>query len=366
MKEQFKKIKPYKLASHKIWSISAHEREEVLKLDWNEATVPPSPLVTEKIKELLQEDVFNYYPATYNEKLLTELANYSMLPVENIQYFASSDSLHEYIAQMFINDRDKVIIVWPSYDNFRVTAEINGASIDYFRFSDDFNFDINGFIDKVKQVNPVLVYICNPNNPTGYLHSKDSIELFLKSFPDTMFLIDEAYGEFAGYSCKDLVLKYENIIISKTMSKAFALANFRFGYMISSEQNIKNINTIRNAKNISSVSQTAVLAALQDIDYVRKYVCEVNKAKYEFVEEISGLALFKTYNGYGNFVMLKFDSNEVKIRVIDLLERHNIYVRNLEQDESVKKCIRITIGTRIQMKRVAEVLRQINNDMVGV
>lgn len=366
MKEQFRKIKPYKLASHKIWSIPANEREDVLKLDWNEATIPPSPLVTEKIKELLEENVFNYYPATYNEVLLAELANYAGLPIENIQYFASSDSLHEYIAQMFINDGDKVVIVWPSYDNFRVTAEINGANIEYYRFSDDFRFDIKGFIDKIKETDPELVYMCNPNNPTGYLHTQDNIELLLKSFPDTMFLIDEAYGEFAGYSCKELVLNYENIIISKTMSKAFALANFRFGYMISSTQNVRNISTIRNAKNISSVSQKAVLAALQDVDYVMEYVKEVNSAKNDFLEAISGLAFFKVYSGYGNFVMLKFNSYENKIQVINMLEKHNIYVRNLEQDESVKNCIRITIGTRVQMKRVAEVLRQIKNSMEGV
>ena len=97
-------LKPYKLASHKIWAVSPDKRAEILKLDWNEATVPPSPKVRERIVELMTEtDFFNLYPSTKNERLLSLLSNYTGLPEENLQYFASSDSLHEYICKVFIS-----------------------------------------------------------------------------------------------------------------------------------------------------------------------------------------------------------------------------------------------------------------------
>ena len=96
-------LKPYKLASHAIWTVSPSERDKVLKLDWNEATLPPSPLVKQRITELLEEpDFFHLYPMTHNDVLLHRLAEYVGISEDNVQYFASSDALHEYICKVYI------------------------------------------------------------------------------------------------------------------------------------------------------------------------------------------------------------------------------------------------------------------------
>ena len=358
MKQQFKNIKPYKVASHRIWDLTAEEKKEMLKLDWNEATIPPSPMVGEALRQLVKKgDFYNLYPKTINGELMHALSEYVKLPTENIQYFASSDSLHEYIAQMYINDGDKVTIVWPSYDNFRLTAEINGAEIDFYRFNRDFTFDENDFMQHLEREKPVIVYICNPNNPTGYLWNVEYIERVVSSFPEIMFIIDEAYSEFTRVSAKDLVLSYENIIISRTMSKAFALANFRFGYMLSSEQNVANVNTIRNPKNITTFSQVAAIAALHDLEYMNQYVDEVNLSKEEFAQSLSEIEEFKIYARNGNFILIILQDNETKQNLIRYLDENNIMVRDLSQDESVKNAIRITIGTRSQMQRVARIMK---------
>ena len=97
-------LKPYKLASHKIWSVEPEERPEILKLDWNEASIPPSPKVRERIHKILDEPCFfNLYPTTYNDELVSLLSDYVGLPKENVQYFGSSDALHEYICKVFIS-----------------------------------------------------------------------------------------------------------------------------------------------------------------------------------------------------------------------------------------------------------------------
>ena len=260
-------LKPYKLASHKIWSVAPEQRVEVLKLDWNESTIAPSPLVTERVHILLnQPSFFNLYPATYNEELLKLLAKYVELPTENIQYFGSSDVLHEYICKAFISVGDPVMILGPSYDNFRLTCQANGADVFFSNYNDDFTFYASAFEDDIQQKEPAVVYICNPNNPTGNVHSKDYIEHLLQEYPDTLFLIDEAYWEFSGITVKDLVLKYDNILISRTMSKAFGLANIRVGYLIASKENVQFINKIRNPKNVSTIAQVAACAALEDTD----------------------------------------------------------------------------------------------------
>ena len=351
---------PYKVASHKIWTVKSEDRENILKLDWNEATIPPSPEVLTHMKELISESNFyNLYPATSNDKLLGLLSQYTELPKENIQYFASSDSLHEYIAKLYITVGDPVLLLGPTYDNFRLTAEVCGADIYYYNISDSFEFDANAFISRIDEIDPSLVYICNPNNPTGTQHSISFIKFLLDKYPQILFLIDEAYSEFSGISSKELVHDYENLLISRTMSKAFALANFRFGYLIASKNNISYISSIRNPKNITTFAQEAVIGALSDIPYMLEYVKEVNLAKKQFCQALSLLSDFLiTVPGNGNFILIELRQNEDKQKLITYLNTHDIYVRDVSQTPHLRDfCLRITIGTRKQMKYVAEIIK---------
>lgn len=353
-------FRPYKLASHRIWTANVEERERILKLDWNEATVQPSPLVGERLKKLVNDGSFyNLYPSTYNEKLLELLSEYVGLPKENIQYFASSDSLHEYIAKLYITVGDPVLLLGPTYDNFRLTAEVCGADIYFCNIDDSFQFNEKVFISRIEEIEPSMVYICNPNNPTGTLHSIDFIKSLLDRFPQVLFLIDEAYVEFSGISVKELVLEYENVLISRTMSKAFALANFRFGYLIASKDNIEYISSIRNPKNITTFAQEAAVGALSDIPYMRAYVEEVRLAAREFAEEMSKLSdHLRCINGAGNFVLLCLNEAQDKPRIIAYLLAQDIYVRDLSQtDYFQSNCFRVTIGTRMQMERVVSAIK---------
>ncbi len=352
---------PYKVASHKIWQVDPGSRDDILKLDWNEATIPPTPLVEKRIRELVDEGGFyNLYPATYNETLIKKIADYVELPEENVQYFASSDSLHEYIAKLYITVGDPVLILGPSYDNFRLTAEVCGADIYFYNIGDDFKLDREGFIEEIKEKEPSLVYICNPNNPTGNCLDVAFIERLISEFKQTLFLIDEAYMEFADCSSKELVLKYENILISRTMSKAFALANFRFGYLMASKNNIDYISSIKNPKNITTFTQVAAIAVLDDVDYMRNYVKEVKKAMAMFEKELSNYPDRLSFNhGEANFLLVKCKEKGDKEKIISYLEDNNIFVRNVSQTEMLRDyCFRITIGTTEQMQRVANVIKE--------
>lgn len=351
-------LKPYRLASHKVWTVSPEERQEILKLDWNEASVSPSPKVRERIERILSEPCFfNLYPTTYNEELHNLLSDYVGLPKENIQYFASSDALHEYICKVFISVGDPVMILGPSYDNFRLTCQANGADVFFTYYDDNFTFDAIRFEADINKIEPAVVYICNPNNPTGNVHQLLYIEHLLKEFPDTLFLLDEAYYEFSGITCKDLVVKYDNILISRTMSKAFALANFRVGYLIASKENVQFVNRIRNPKNLTTFAQEAACGALSDVQYMWNYVNEVHKAMEQFAGAmLKHASHFKTVPSYGNFMMLHFIDYDSKKALLDYLAKNNIFVRDTTQADCIKNCFRITMGTCEQMKRVTDVI----------
>ena len=353
-------LKPYKLASHKIWSVEPKQRQSILKLDWNEATVPPSPRVRQRVLELLDDpDFFHLYPTTKNEKLSALLSEYTGLPEENIQYFASSDILHEYICKVFISVGDPVMILGPSYDNFRLTCQANGAEVFFSILNEDFSFDPVRFEEDIRTKEPAVVYICNPNNPTGTQHSVSYIEHLLNVFPDTLFLVDEAYFEFSGITSKDLVLKYDNILISRTMSKAFALANFRVGYLLASKDNVQFVNRIRNPKNLTTFGQEAAIAALSDLPYMWNYVDEVHKGMEYFMKESEGFKdKYQVCPSYGNFMLVKFPSNQEKMSLFNFLAENNIFVRDTTQHPIVCNCFRITIGTVEQMRTVMDVIKR--------
>ena len=141
------------------------------------------------------------------------------------------------------------------------------------------------------------------------------------------------------------------------MSKAFALANFRVGYLLASKDNIQFINKIRNPKNLSTIAQTAAIAALEDNQYMWNYVEQVLKGKQYFVAEMGKIApKVKLYPGNGNFCMMQFPSIDEKKKLIAFLSDNNIFVRELMQGPIVERCFRITIGTPDQMKVVIDVI----------
>ena len=356
-----KDLTPYKLASHQIWEASNSKRKKILKLDWNEATIPPSPKVYDRIKAIIEnQDIYRLYPKTNNLELLEKLSNYSFLPTQNIQYFSSSDSLHEYIVRAYLSVNDDVLIVGPTYDNFRLSCESQGAKVNFFNYEKDFSLNKFGLENEIKSLIPKMVYICSPNNPTGNLIDKDFLIKIINNFKDTIFLIDEAYFEFSNVTISDHVLKFENLLVSRTFSKAFALANFRIGYLLSSKFNIEQISKIRNAKNVPTITQEAAIAALSDLDYTKKFVLEVNEAKKWFINELNGFYFVeKVFESQANFVLIRFSSVDFKNKIFKLLSNNEIYVRNLTHNNLLQDTLRITIGTMQQMIQVNNVLKTV-------
>ena len=148
--------------------------------------------------------------------------------------------------------------------------------------------------------------------------------------------------------------------MTRTLSKAFGLANIRFGYLIASEENIQAISRIRNPKNITTFTQAAAIAALKDADYMRAYAEEVCRARTLFVNEMNSEPLnryFKAFPSHGNFVLVRCDSIETKAAILLWFESRDIYVRNVSQSESLKNCIRVSIGTQEQIEKVIEAAR---------
>lgn len=352
VKKSVNLITPYKVVPQEAW-----EHPDIsLKLDWNEATIPVSEHVKDALIRAINTENLNWYPNIANTELKNKIASYVGTAPENIMYFASSDSAHEYIARTYLEAADRVLVVGPTYDNFRVTCQSESYDIRYYWLDEHLDADMDALAGTIKKIRPKLVYMCSPNNPTGTEYSYEEIRCLIEEYPAVLFLIDEAYIEFSELpSKKDLILDHENVILSRTFSKAFGLAGFRFGYVISHPDNLDNIGRIRNPKSITTLTQIAVKAALDNVQYMYEYVGQVKESKQYFIKQLDCMGIpYKA--GGGNFTLAKIYRPK---SYIDFLRIHRIYVRDYTHISNLHgyDC-RITIGTKVQMERVADMTRQ--------
>jgi histidinol-phosphate aminotransferase len=350
-----KRMKPYKIVSHETWK-NRHS-DPVFKLDWNENFAKPSPLVYARLAEALNKFPLNWYPDTNNKALLQKLSEYNGLNKDCITYMGGSDVCIENILDTYLRAGDKMIVVYPTYDQVRAYAEIRGIRVDYF-FIKDFRFlDIEQLVDFIRDRSDKLrcLYLCNPNNPTGHLTDKSKIQKLLDEFQHILFIVDEAYYEFSGVSVKDLIDR-ENLIITRSFSKAFALASLRIGYIISSPKNISWINNVRNPKNINMLSQVAAIAALEDLDYLDKTVISINWAKrtlYRFFKD-NGIHF---YPSEANFILFKSHSPKILLK---RLKDQSIYLRDFSHLKYLENHMRLTIPTK---DGVEDLLKALNKNL---
>jgi histidinol-phosphate aminotransferase len=349
------KLKPYVLSSHKAWQID--ESLSVLKLDWNEATIGPSPLVLERLKSAINSDRLNWYPDINNKRLIEKIANYSSVKSEEVQYFASSDAIHEHIIRAFVDPLDLVLIISPTYDNFRAVADLGGARIEHFYLDDKFLLNYDNLQELISRSSPKMVYLVNPNNPTGTFEPIEEIEKLALKNSNVLFVIDEAYYEFVGKSIAVFSTSVTNIVVTRTFSKAFALASFRIGYVISNELNILTLNKIRNPKNISLMAQVAATAALDSLDYTKDYISEIEKSRLFFTKELERFDFLSYYSSFANFVFVRVHTMELKEQLMFSLESNLIFIRDYGHVDLVNNYVRFTLGTVDQMKRVVEQLK---------
>ncbi len=347
MNSVLKNFKSYPLTKLKAWD----DIQNSIKLDWNESDETIPDFILKKSIEELSNYNLNWYPPIINEELEKAISQYVKLDTKYIRYAASSDVIHEYLCLALLNPGDTVLILNPTYDNFRKTAELNRARISYFDLDDNFNLDQNLFLSEIKRQNPQVVYLVNPNNPTGAVISNNFINELLIQFPEVYFILDEAYFEFYGVTSAELVIKYQNIIITRSLSKAFGAASIRFGYLISSEKITLNIDKVINPKNVPLFTQILAKNILENSEYIHYRISLINENKSRLMK-IFDLKNIKYLNSQANFLFIKCDSEEQKLNIISQLEAQKIYVRNYSHLSSTSLYFRITIGSSEKFKNV--------------
>lgn len=348
-------IEPYSLVSSKAWDHVGDR--SVYKGDWNESLIEPTPLVRERLREYITScQNLQWYPPIQNFPLIQKIADYCAIDSSSVMISNGSDSVLDYLAKAFIGKGDEVVLCDPTYDNFRISIEVNGGSIVKVQFDDLFSFSTEAMI-AAKTEKTKVVYLVSPSNPMGWTVSEKELRQLLDSFSEQLVIVDEAYGEFLGETYAPLIREYPNLVIVKTFSKAFGLAGFRIGYLVASKEINDQLGKIKNHKEVSTFAQIAAEACLDDLAYMKRYVEAVNLSKEmikKYLEENPSEFSIKE----GNFFLLRTKNvNDF----ISAAEESGVYVRNMNSKHGLEGYVRISIGDQQATRKMLTCLATLND-----
>ena len=298
----------------------------------------------------------NRYPdpaCTLVRRLLEEKL---ALPFSRTVVGNGSDELIDLIIRIFSESgRDSIMIESPTYGAYSVFAASNNVGVIDAPLKPDLTLDIAAMKSAISEKKPKVTFICSPNNPTGKVYSLDDIEEIL-AVNDGITVVDEAYADFAEdfRSAVTLIDRYPKLCVLRTLSKAWGIAGARVGILISTEYIRELVMKVKSPYNVSILSQRAAIDTLKDSDKVkeiRDYVVKERNTLAKRLEEYSFVK--EVINGDANFLLMRVDDAD---RLYRYLSESGIIVRNRTHERYLAGCLRVTIGSKNEMKRLLEVL----------
>jgi histidinol-phosphate aminotransferase len=323
-----------------------------IKLNTNENPYPPSPKVREAILAELGDDAVSLrtYPSASSEKLRQAAAElYGFDPSWVIMANGSDEVLNNLI-RACAGEGEEIGYVHPSYSYYATLAEIQGAKVRTFALTDDLRI-----ADFPEQYSGKLFFLTTPNSPLGFAFPLEYVEE-LATRCDGLLVVDEAYADFADANALDLVRRYPNVVITRTLSKSYALAGMRLGLAIARPEIIAALDKIRDHYNLDRLAQAACVAALEDQAYFCDRRNQVVVIRQFFTAELKKIG-YTVIDSQGNFVFAAPPDRNGR-RVYDRLYDGKILVRHFS-DPLLAHGLRISIGTREEMERTLAVLREI-------
>lgn len=317
-----------------------------LKLDWNESAIAPSRQVIEAIQKFLgNTHHLNWYPDLGATRLRTALSAYTGASVDSILVTNGSDDALDLLCKTYLDARDDVLVAWPTYGHFLVFARSRGLEPRRVTVGDPFDVPTAAILEAIGP-RTQMVYLASPNNPTGVVVPADDVAMLCRTFPRTLFLVDEAYHEFCGQTAAGLVERHPNLVVTRTFSKCFGIAGLRVGYLIAGPAVMHQLRKLYNPKSVNVLAQVGAQAALADKTFREEYVHEVGQSR-EFLATALRARGAEARSTQANFVLVRVRE---PLRLVQALETVGVFVRDRSHLEGFGGWVRITVGTLAQMQ----------------
>ena len=329
---------------------------QYIKLNTNESPFPPSPSVAEAVAA--EAGKLALYSDPECTELVAEASKVFGVDKSQILMTNGSDEILNFAFMAFCDAEHPIVFPDITYGFYPVFAELNGIPYEKIPLKDDFSIDVNDYIGIGKNI-----VIANPNAPTGLTLLLDEIEQIVKTNPDNIVIIDEAYVDFGAESAIALINKYDNLLVTQTFSKSRSMAGARLGFGIGASSLIADMQTIKystNPYNVNRMTMAAGAAALRENDYYMDNCQKIADVREYTKNELENLGFFVT-DSKANFLFAKSDRIDGEVLYKELKKR-GVLVRHFTT-EKIAQYNRITVGTKEQMDvflaKTREILKEV-------
>jgi histidinol-phosphate aminotransferase len=339
VRDNVKRMKPYSTARDEFEDF---DMADIIYLDANE-----NPY----------ENGVNRYPDPQQSNVKSVLATLNKVSKNQILLGNGSDEVLDLIFRAFCEPKvDNVITLPPTYGMYGVLANLNAIENREVLLSSDFQPKLEQIMREVDS-NTKIIFLCSPNNPTGNSFSQENVRYLLKNF-EGLVVIDEAYVDFAEKeSWLNKLSDYPNLIITQTLSKAYGLAGIRLGICYASADVISILNKIKPPYNVNELTQRRALDRLGETEKINFEIASIVRQREVLLKILPNLKFVKkTYPTEANFILIKVD--DANKRYNELIAK-GIVIRNRTTQPLCENCLRLTIGTEEENKKLIEVLKQL-------
>ena len=332
-----------------------------IKLSANESALGPSPKAKKEYIKVSKS--FARYPDTNGTFLRETLSKKFKLDKNRILLGSGSDQIFELICKAYLKKGDEVIVPKYSFIIYRIYSKMNGAKVIYSN-ENNFTVSVKDILKKVTTKTKV-VFLANPNNPTGtYIAKKDLLFLRKKLRSNILLVVDDAYFEYVKQKNYSSALKlfsnFKNVVMTRTFSKIYGLAGLRVGWGYGSKEIIDTLNKIKPPFNVNKAALFAASAAVKDSVWLNKEIKHVNNWNKKMFNEFKKMKI-ETNRSYSNFLLVNFDKAKINSsRVFKSLAKAGILVRKMDV-YGIKNSLRITIGKSEENRKLISKMKRILN-----
>jgi len=323
-----------------------------LRLDTNTNVLGSNPAALRYLKE--QDTDLNEYPVTYSDNLRKALASLYDLKMDNFIIGSGSDEILDIAFKTFTEWGDDCLVPYPSYTLYDFFAQMNGGTVRYTELTEDFQLNVNEIISSKAKI----LIIASPNNPTGNSFKLKDIEDILSGFGG-MVIVDEAYGEYSDDSMIPRVNEFDNMIVVRTFSKAYAMAALRIGYGVANKDVADMMNSVKIPYSLNSLSEGAGIAAIKDQDFIKRSKEMVDAERPKLASGLSKLG-FEPFPADANFILARSPIDHAVLT--RALKEKGILIRDFGSKRRMENCVRFTVGTdemnKELLKKIADILRE--------
>ncbi len=300
---------------------------------------------------------YNRYPDPLQWKLKEKIARIKSVTPEQIFLGNGSDEPIDIVFRAFCEPGvDNMVSIDPTYGMYQVAADINNVEVRKVKLDENYDFKAQDLLNAANS-NTKAIFICSPNNPTGNLQNRDEMKKLIAGF-EGIVVVDEAYIDFAPESSFVSELnKYPNLIILQTFSKAWGMAGIRLGMAFAQPEIIKVFNKVKYPYNINILTQQKALELLENIDDKQKWVNEILAERDKMMRKLFKFPFVQVvYPSDANFILVKMDDAR---GIYEYLTEQKIIVRDRSKVTLCEDCLRITIGSPEENKKLIEALNEL-------